>query len=187
MSHSCRGIGAFAHAINFGFGSVLNRTKSATAAALLVASAVASPGVAFAQSGPSKTEVPLIDTYENPCTGEVVTISGTTDLFLYTKLKKTGGIDVTMRISHKGTGTSVVDGSAVTYTFHSDETSKLTDVPSGGFESAMMTKTMLVRHGGSGISENDWMFKNTLRIRIDEFGNISMIEREKISDVCTAQ
>lgn len=186
MSHACRGIGAFAHAINFGFGSVLNSTKSVTAAALLLVSAVA-PDVAFAQSGPTKTEVPLIDTYKNPCTGEVVTITGTTDLFLYTKLKKTGGIDVTTRISHQGTGTSVVDGSTVTYTFHSDETAKLTDVPSGGFETAMMTKTMLVRHGGSGISENDWMFKNTVRIRIDEFGNITMIEREKISDVCTAE
>ncbi len=186
MSHACRGIGAFAHAINVGSRNVLNRTKSATATALLLASAVTAPGVAFAQSGPVKIETPLIDFYLNPCTGETVTVTGTTDLFLYTKMKKSGGIDITTRVKHKGTGTAVAaDGTTVTYNFHSEETSKFNDVPLGSFESAMLTKTMLVRQGeAAGFSEDDWMFKNTMRIKIDDSGNVTM-NREKISDSCS--
>ena len=168
MSHACRGIGAFAHAIILGSRSVLNRTTSATAAVLL-ASTVAVPGTALAQAGPTKLEIPLIDSYYNPCTGETVTVSGTTDLFLYTKVKKSGALDITTRVKHKGTGTALAaDGSIVNYNFHSEETTKFNDVPLGSFESAMLTKTMLVRQGeAAGFSEDDWMFKNTIRIKID--------------------
>jgi hypothetical protein len=189
MSHACRGIGAFAHTVVFGSWSVLNRTSAATASAFLLASAImASPGVAFAQSGPTKVETPLIDTYINPCTLEQVTVTGTTDLFLYTKPKKTGALDITLRIKHQGTGTAVAaDGSIVNYHFHSDETSKLSDVPAGGFESAMLTKTILVREGSvAGLSADDWMFRNSIRIRVDEFGNVTMF-RDKLLDTCATE
>jgi hypothetical protein len=186
MSHACRGIGAFAHAIISGSRSVLNRTTSATAAAFLAGSVMVAPGIAFAQSGPIKVETPLFDTYYNACTGETVTVTGTTDLFLYTKFKKTGGVDITSRIKHKGTGTAVAaDGSVVSYDFHSDETVKFNDVPLGSFDSAMLTKTMLVRQGEpAGFSEDDWIVKNTMRIKIDESGNVTM-DREKITDSCS--
>ena len=178
MSHACRGIGAFAHATFLGSRSVLNRTTSATATALLLAS-----GAAFAQSGPTKVETPLIDTYTNACTGETVTVTGTTDLFLYTKSKNNGAIDMTLRVKHKGTGTAVAaDGSIVNYNYHSEETTKFNDVPLGSFESAMLTKTMLVRQGEE-LSNDDWIFKNTMRIKIDDSGNVTM-SREKIADSC---
>jgi hypothetical protein len=185
MSHACRGIGAFAHAIVLGYRSVLNRTTSATATALLASAIVGAPNMAFAQSGPTKLETPLFDTYFNACTGETVTVSGTTDLFLYTKSKNTGAMDFTLRVKHKGTGTAVAaDGSIVSYNFHSEETTKFNDVPVGSFESAMLTKTMLVRQGeAAGFSEDDWMFKNTMRIKIDDAGNVTM-NREKVTDTC---
>ena len=185
MSHACRGIGAFAHAIVLGSRSVLNRTASATAAALLVGSFTIAPGVAFAQSGPTRVESPLYDTYYNACTGETVTVTGTTDLFLYTKSKNNGSIDLTLRVKHKGTGIAVAaDGSIVNYNFHSEETTKFNDVPLGSFESAMLTKTMLVRQG-EAVSNDDWMFKNTMRIKIDDSGNVTM-SREKVTDTCGA-
>jgi hypothetical protein len=184
MSHACRGIGAFAHAIVLESRSVLNRTASATAAAILVGSVMSAvPGVALAQSGPTKVETPLIDTYTNACTGETVTVTGTSDLFLYTKSKNNGSVDFTLRVKHKGTGTAVAaDGSIVSYNFHSEETTKFNDVPLGSFESAMLTKTMLVRQGEE-FSDDDWMFKNTMRIKIDDAGNITM-SREKVTDTC---
>ena len=159
---------------------------AATAAALLLTSVVA-PGLAFAQAGPTKIELPLIETYENPCTGEMVTVSGTTDLFLYTKSKNNGAIDFTLRVKHKGTGTAIAaDGSMVNYNFHSEETTKFNDVPLGSFETAMLSKTMLVRQTeDQAFSEDDWMFKNTIRIKIDDSGNVTM-SREKVTDSCTA-
>ena len=186
MSHACRGIGAFAHAIVLGSRSVLNRTTSATAAALLVGSVMSAvPGVAFAQAGPTKVETPLVDTYYNACTGETVTVTGTTDLFLYTKSKNNGSVDFTLRVKHRGTGIAVAaDGSIVNYSFHSEETTKFNDVPLGSFESAMLTKTMLVRQG-EVLSNDDWMFKNTVRIMIDDSGNLTMM-REKVIDTCSA-
>jgi hypothetical protein len=185
MSHACRGIGAFAHAIVLGSRSVLNRTTSVTAAALFASAIIGGPSAAFAQSGPTKLETPLFDTYVNPCTGETVTVTGTTDLFLYTKSKNNGSLDVTLRVKHRGTGTAVAfDGSIVTYNFHSEETTKFNDVPLGSFESAMLTKTMLVR-AGEEVSEDDWMFKNTVRIKIDDAGNITM-SLEKVTDTCAA-
>jgi hypothetical protein len=181
MSHACRGIGAFAHAIVLASRSVLNRTSAATAAALLLVSAAA-PGAAFAQ-GPTKSELPLIDTYLNPCTGESVMVTGTTDLFIYLKAKKSGALDITTRIKHRGTGVSLTTGA--TYNFHSDETMKFSDVPTGGFDSAMLTKTMLTRQDAVGeASEEDWMFKNTIRLKIAESGAI-LIDREKIIDTCS--
>ena len=188
MSHACRGIGAFAHAIVRQSRSVLNRTTSATATALLLGTAIfAAPGVASAQSGPTKIETPLIDSYVNPCTLETVNVTGTTDLFLYTKVKKSGAMDVTLRVKHQGTGTAIAaDGSIVSYNFHSDETTKFNDVPLGSFDSAFLTKTMLVRQGEvAGFSEDDWIFKNTMRIKIDDAGNVTM-SREKILDTCSA-
>jgi hypothetical protein len=186
MSHACRGIGAFAHAIVLGSRSALNRTTSATATAVLLASALsAAPEVAFAQSGPVKVETPFVETYENPCTGEQVTVTGTTDLFLYNKIKKTGAMDITTRIKQRGTGTAIaLDGSIVNYDFHSDETMKFNDVPLGSFDSAMLTKTMLVRQGElAGLSEDDWMFRNSVRIKIDDSGNVTM-NREKLTETC---
>jgi hypothetical protein len=184
MSHACRGIGAFAHTIILESRSVLNRTASATAAALLVGSVMsAAPAVALAQSGPTKVETPLIDTFYNACTGESVTVTGTTDLFLYQKSKNNGSIDLTLRIKHKGTGTAVAaDGSIVNYNFHSEETTKFNDVPLGSFDSAMLTKTMLVRQGEE-LSNDDWMFRNTMRVKIDDSGNVTM-QREKAVDTC---
>jgi hypothetical protein len=181
MSHSCRGIGAFAHAIKSDFGSVLNRTKSATAAALLLASAVA-PGIAFAQSGPTKTEVPLMTTIVNPCTGESVDIVGTLDTFIYLKSKNTGAMDVTVRVKNFGTGVSQTTGA--TYIYHSDETTRFNDVPLGSFDSAMLIKTMLVRQGGGEVTQDDWMFKNTMRIKIAESGAI-LVDREAVTDTCS--
>jgi hypothetical protein len=188
MSHACRGIGAFAHAIISGSKSVLNRTTSATATALLGGLLMsAAPGVAFAQSGPMKVETPLLDSYYNACTGETVTVIGTTDLFLYTKLKNNGSIDITVRVKHKGTGTAVAaDGSIVNYNFHSEETQKFNDVPLGSSETAVLSKTMLTRQSEtSGFSEDDWMFKNTIRIKIDDSGNVTM-DRVKVTDSCAA-
>jgi hypothetical protein len=190
MSHACRGIGAFAHAIVLGSRNVLNRTSPATAAALLLASAVsaAAPGVVFAQgNGPIKVETPLLEPVGNPCTGETVMVTGTTDLFLYTKVKKSGGIDITVRIKQHGSGTSTAaDGSTAYYNFHSEETTKMPDVPPGAFETALLSKTMLVRQGELGDhSQDDWMMKHTVRIKIDEFGNVIM-NRDKITDSCPA-
>lgn len=184
MSHACRGIGAFAHTIILESRSVLNRTASATAAALLVGAMIsAAPSAAYAQSGPTKVETPLIETYYNACTGETVTVAGTTDLFLYTKSKNNGSVDFTLRVKHRGTGTAIAaDGSIVNYSFHSEETTKFNDVPLGSFESAMLTKTMLVRQGEE-LSNDDWMFKNTMRIKIDDSGNVTM-SREKVTDTC---
>jgi hypothetical protein len=184
MFNAGRGIGAFAHSLVLESKSVLNRTASATAAALLLASAIA-PGAAFAQAGPTKVEAPLVDAYYNPCTLETVTVNGTTDLFLYTKTKNSGAIDFTLRVKHQGTGTAIAaDGSSVNYTFHSEETTKFNDVPLGSFESALLTKTMLVRQGeADGFSEDDWIFKNTMRIKIDDAGNVTM-SREKVTDPC---
>src|SRR5688572_10443235 len=106
MSHACLGIGAFVHVSNVRLECVLNRIKATAAAALRLTSDVA-PGRPFAQAGPTKIELALIDTYENPCPGEMVTVSGTTDLFLYTKSKNNGAIDFTLRVKHKGTGTAI--------------------------------------------------------------------------------
>lgn len=181
MSHACRGIGAFAHAIVLASRSVLNRTTAATAAALLIGSAAA-PGAAFAQSGPIKAEMPLVDSVLNPCTNELVDVTGTIDTFIYQKVKKTGAQDLTVRIKNRGTGISQTTGAV--YNYQSDETTKFNDVPLGSFDSAMMIKTMLTRQDGVA-TDADWMFKNTMRIKIDDSGNV-IINREKIADTCSS-
>ena len=181
MFNACRGIGAFAHAIVLESRSVLNRTASATAAALLLVSAAA-PGVAFAQSGPTKSELPLMTTVYNPCTQESVDIVGTIDTFIYLKSKKSGAMDITVRVKNQGTG---ISSTGVAYTYSSDETTKFNDVPLGSFDSAMLIKTMLVRDGGDG-TQDDWMFKNTMRIKISESGAI-LIDREAVTDTCSAE
>jgi hypothetical protein len=161
---------------------VLNRTVSATATALLLVSAAA-PGAAFAQGGPTKSEIPLMTTVYNPCTQESVDVVGTIDTFIYLKSKKTGAMDVTVRVKNRGTGFSTTSGAA--YTYSSDETTKFNDVPLGSFDSAMLIKTMLVRDGADG-TQDDWMFKNTMRIKIAESGAI-LIDRESVTDTCSAE
>jgi hypothetical protein len=181
MSHACRGTRAFAHNIIGASQSVLNCTTSTTATVLLFGLVMAAaPNVASAQ-GPTKVETPLIDTYVNPCTGESVNVTGTTDLFIYMKVKSNGSTDFTLRIKHRGTGVSLATGAS--YHFHSEESTKFSDVPPGAFDSAMLTKTMLVREGSLDGSADDWMFKNTIRLKIDEFGNV-LVNREKIIDTC---
>ena len=95
-----------------GLQAVLDRIASMTpedralAERVHVTVTTAAPGVAFAQSGPTKSELPLMTTVYNPCTQESVDIVGTIDTFIYLKSKKSGAMDITVRVKNQGTGIS---------------------------------------------------------------------------------
>jgi len=62
----------------------------------------------------------------NPCTNEMVTIVGSTNLTLYTKVQKNGALDVTLRIvaGEDGTAQSRTAADSCPYRFHSVETTR---------------------------------------------------------------
>lgn len=196
MSHACRGIGALAHTVVLGLKSVRNRTSVATGAALLIALGMSAAPVFALRPGATKTEIPLYETFQNPCTGESVLIEGTTTLFIYNREKRNGTFEMTVRVKQEGVGHAIdasglpiieADGTDVRYRFHSEETTKFADIPTGASESAVLAKTMLVRKGElPDMSQDDWVFKHVVRIKVDEFGNTTM-HRERSLDTCPAE
>ncbi len=183
MSHACRGIGAFAHAVVSTSKTVLQRTSRATATAALLGLAMsAAPRVVFADPPlVDKFELPLVQVVPNPCTGETVAVTGTTDFYFYSKAQKNGAFELTFRVKQHGTGIAT-NGSGATYTFHSEESTKLRDVPPGASQFALLSKTMLIRHGElAEITQDDFMMRHTVRIKIDDSGNV-LVDRESLTE-----
>jgi hypothetical protein len=191
MSHACRGTRAFAHLVVLGSRIVRNCTSSPVGAtvALLAFMTALAPNAAYAiQPGAIKFEMPIdvafdpdagvpgepSNVFVNPCTTETVTLSGTTEVFIYNKVQNNGGFEITLRVRHTGTG---VSDTGASYNFHSEESFKFRDVPSGAYQTSTLTKTMLVRQGEmSDHSLDDWMIKQTIRLVIDDNG-VMRVER----------
>jgi hypothetical protein len=149
--------------------------------------AASSPALA-AGTTPVRTVVPYAELRENPCTHEVVMLTGETVLMTSTKLSKNGLLEFTVRtkIDGEGTATSVATGLPVSYTFKSDETVKFGDFANGGTEVVVITKSLLVRKGENGEelpSEDDWLMKETLRIKTDSLGT-PIIDRTFVNETC---
>src|SRR6266850_2428735 len=130
----------------------LARAIAVTGLFSVVAVVSSQPVAAAAGDKVRLVDIPLAEMILNPCTNEMVTIVGSTNLTLYTKVQKNGALDVTLRIASKGDGTaqSAYGGGLVPYRFHSVETTRTRDVPSGAFELAALAKTMLIRKGELG-------------------------------------
>jgi len=160
-------------------------------------SPVCSPSLLSSRRSPSPlaagdkvrlVDIPLAEMILNPCTNEMVTIVGSTNLTLYTKVQKNGALDVTLRIASRGDGTaqSAYGGGLVPYR-----------LPLGGndanprraerrLRARALAKTMLIRKGELGediVSQDDWIFKHTIRVKQDEFGNV-LAFREYTYDSC---
>lgn len=165
-----------------------NVRLGAYALALGAVALFTSSPVAAAGSTPIRTVVPYAESRVNPCTGELVILSGETVLMTAQKVSKNGLLEFTVRtkIDGQGTATSVATGLPVRYSFKSDETVKFGDFANGGTEVVIVTKSLLVRQGENGEelpSEDDWLMKETLRIKTDSLGN-PIVNRTFVSESC---
>jgi hypothetical protein len=181
MSHACRGIRAFAHAIVFRTRVVLHRTSPATAIAIASALLLSAAPASAVQPGAQKFEMPLNQIVTNSCTGEQVQLTGTQEFFFYIKTPN-GTTQFTTRVRTKGTGVSLTDGT--TYTYHSEENLKFGDLPPGDVYASVLNKTMLIRHGELvDHSPDDWMFKVLSKVRITETNTVE-VNNEVVGEPC---
>jgi hypothetical protein len=165
----------------------MSNVRRGAFALAFIAVVFSAPRIVVANT-PNKVEIPYAEVRTNPCTGEVVTLSGVTDLFSSIKATKTGGLDFTMRIKTNGSGTAVsaFDGSIVKYNFRVDEVVKFTDMPSGGFDATTISKSQLIRLGSLGEeipTDDDWLMKELFRIKLHADGTI-LVDRSFLNETC---
>lgn len=164
----------------------MSNVRRGAFALALMAVVFSAPRIVFADA-PIRTEIPYAEIRVNPCSQEVVTLSGVTELYSSTKATKTG-LSFTMRVKTNGTGTAIssVDGLPVKYNLRSDTVVKFTDMPSGGFDATTIEKSLLIRVGEGGQefpTDDDWLQKELFHIKVNADGT-TLVSRTFIEDTC---
>lgn len=159
----------------------------ATVSSGLLALAPTTVVVPFERSGPQVLDangLPIAGGFFNPCTSELVDVTGSSTITLTDVLLNNGERRTTIDVDTTGTGVGQL--SQVIYPFREDQSFNVKRPISGGlaFESVFTDK---IRMRGPG-NIDDWTLRATFRIKVNDLGEVLVnVVRISDQDGCTGR
>jgi hypothetical protein len=142
-----------------------------------LAALLAAPAMAAAAN--SSFIIPFNLTLLDPCTGELVSVSGASTVTIAETVDKTGQTKTAVSVTTKGTGLGQVTGNSYPFSENQNFTVKAA-VIGESFDSAFSDKLSLKGPG----SIDNFVVRAFFRIKIDALGNIQVVIENMNSDVC---
>ena len=138
---------------------------------------LAAPAMAAAAN--SSFIIPFNLTLLDPCTNELVTVSGASTVTIAETVDKTGQTKTAVSLTTKGTGIGQVTGTSYPFAENQNFTVKAA-VIGEAFDSSFSDKLSLKGPG----SIDNFVVRAFFRIKIDTLGNIQVLIENMNSDVC---
>ena len=145
--------------------------------ALCVAALLVLPTIASAQN--SSFVVPFAQTFTNPCTNEIVDVSGSSTVTISERLMNDGSTSTAVSVTTKGTGRG--QSSGVSYVFSENQNFTVKAVVIGeAFDSTFSDKLAL--RGAQSV--DNWVVRAYFRLKIDATGRIMVSIERMTGDIC---